>query len=345
MSENQFSQTDGGNQQVVSTGSGGAFGGDQVHGGKTVINITIQLPAVGSVSLQELLSLLLSNPNAIPQFGFSPEIAQQLHAMPQQGFSQQQLLGEISRLFDGAQKQEGKDYLRDEEKLWHYLDRKRLREAFIDLMRGNPPSNNLRILLFPDDEKALSDEIPDMLRRWWVEAETRNKSSNIRREVLKFESTEADSSETHWLSGLYKGLGPCHEAFVKVDWKDCSVEHFNQLLRNSSLGKESLFFFQRITGDCTHATHLQEYVAWLRKTCWPTPSTLVLLLDQYDKDLYQAAQACFHCDPERHYQKVTRTLLKDFYDDCKKYDGRHRFIEEKQELDFKDAVEQLKLVG
>lgn len=235
------------------------------------------------------------------------------------------------------------------EKKWYYLDRQKLREDFETLMEDDTPPGNLHILLLKEEEEALSDELPNMLSTWWRDAELEGTDRNIRLEPIRIETTDLKDTQQdskRWMRRLCKTLHRQDEVFNYKQIK--STEALNQAITESIVGKETLFLYQRLQNACLSKERLKSYLDFWRETKWLNPTVLVLLIDPYHKEVTEKADACWHCQPKRHYELVDRIKLKDFYEFCEIRREAYQeqlFIPLNQPISLKQAVENLKQIS
>lgn len=342
------SQSGENNRQYGHSGEGDITGRD---------NITININIGGesqAPSLREfvgILPVLLTDPERAEEFFKENPDWKPLRSLLGQKPSQKKLKEEVSKRAQQLNSTGSHlaDYSIIKERKWYYLDRQKLREDFEILMEDNAPPGNLNILLLKEEEEALSDELPNMLSTWWRDAELDGADGNIRLEPIQIETTDLKDNQQdskRWIRRLCKTLHRQDEVFNYKKIK--STEALNQAIRESIVGKETLFLYQRLQNACLYEERLKSYLAFWRETKWLKPTVLVFLINPYHEEVTEKAGACWHCQPKDHYETIDRIKLKDFYEFCEIRREAYQeqlFIPLNQPISLKQAVDNLKQIS
>lgn len=352
-------------------------GRDKILGDSITINVHLD-GKEEMIDLPNLFSVIENGNRAnIIQNITNGKIKEGLSRILNQGSLTPERKREITELLQREGASATKGYRDDPQSLWYLLDRVALKNKF-DLLINQPPPSNLRILLFPEEESALSRELPQILNTWWKDrplpletkqsftsnlwskvkglwgrAEEQNIGLNPTRiEMIDFSKLSSKEVEQLWLMSMYHTLSQKSSISQGVNGEQ-SIEHLNQQLTDIG-GQTMRFMYQRLSNVFNRKGALQEYIEKWRALKWPLPTVLLLLITPYDStnsNVVENAGACFHCVPEDYYTKVNSVDLDEFYELCKErkdnvpYDTNHRFIEPNNPIPFKQAVEQLRFVG
>lgn len=238
-----------------------------------------------------------------------------------------ELAESLDKLFSSIFPEVNQSYEEDKDRTWYYLDRKNLRNDFLQLIITCSKASSAPVLLFPKDDSALTNSLPDMFIKWWQDLDT---STNLHPDPVQLEgiSSSEDELEINWLIALFKNLSDRFslsdgQSDLLMDTSDKFIDRLNTVIaeEESALGSTNLIFVQPVNGQ----NNINVLLGIWEKIKWKRSSLFLIIASNSDDSISENSKVSLYGDEKRHYELIDSEKLEDF---CR----RHKTYELSREL-------------